>query len=72
MATLNPVAVTVAFSHLCFNILGILIFYPLKFIPIWLATFVGKKAVESARNMMVFVTVYILLHFIPVVFIFFT
>lgn len=70
MATQNRVAVTVAFSHLCFNILGILIFYPLKFIPIGLAEFVGKKASESRKNLVTFITIYILLHFIPVVFIF--
>lgn len=70
MATLNHVAVTVAFSHLCFNILGILIFYPLRFIPISLAEFVGEKASRSARNLAIFISVYILLHFIPVALIF--
>lgn len=33
----SPAAVTVAFSHLVFNIYGIAIFWPLKRIPIWLA-----------------------------------
>ena len=71
MATQNPIAVTVAFSHLCFNIFGILIFYPLKFIPIKLAEFVGGKASESKANLAGFVTIYILLHFIPIAFIVF-
>jgi sodium-dependent phosphate cotransporter len=31
-------AVAVAFAHLIFNTYGILIFWPLKKIPIWLAT----------------------------------
>ena len=72
MTTQNSVAVTVAFSHLCFNILGILIFYPLKFIPIRLAELVGGKASESTQNLVAFAVIYILLHFIPVVLIFLT
>lgn len=70
LATQNTVAVTVAFSHLCFNIFGIVLFYPLKFIPIGLAQYVGKKASESKRNLIAFVIIYILLHFIPIVLIF--
>ena len=70
MATQNHVAVTVAFSHLCFNFLGIAIFYPLKFIPIGLADFIGRKAAESRRNLMVLIGAYFLLYLIPVVFIF--
>ena len=72
MTTQSRVAVTVAFSHLCFNILGILIFYPLKFVPIRLAEFVGGKASESTRNLVVFAIIYILAHFIPIVLIFLT
>ncbi|MFH1941254.1 MAG: Na/Pi symporter [bacterium] len=70
LATQNNIAVTVAFSHLCFNIFGICIFYPLRFIPISLAEFVGAKASQSKRNLFSFVIIYILLHFIPVVLIF--
>jgi len=70
MATQNEVAVTVAFSHLCFNILGILVFYPLKAIPIRLAEYVGAKAGESTKNMATFIVIYILLHFIPLALIF--
>lgn len=72
MATQSHTAVTVAFSHLCFNIFGILIFYPLKFIPIKLSEFVGKKASESTRNLVSFAVIYILLHFIPIALIFLT
>lgn len=71
MATQNPIAVTVAFSHLCFNIFGIAIFYPLRFIPIRLAEFVGDKASLSKANLASFITIYILLHFIPIAFIVF-
>ncbi|MCJ7801378.1 MAG: hypothetical protein MUP82_03360, partial [Candidatus Marinimicrobia bacterium] len=72
MTTQNPIAVTVAFSHLCFNIFGIVLLYPVKFIPIRLAEFVGEKAGNSTRNLTLFITIYILLHLIPVLFIFIT
>lgn len=72
MATQNEVAITVAFSHLVFNIFGILIFYPLKFIPIRLAEYVGEKASKSTKNLVAFIIVYILLHFIPVALVFLT
>ncbi len=71
MATQNNVAITVAFSHLCFNIFGILIFYPLKFIPIGLAEFVGRKAASSTKNLILFIVIYIMIHFIPIIFIVF-
>ncbi len=67
LATQSDIAVTVAFAHLCFNIFGIMLFYPLRFIPIRLAEFVGAKASQSKRNLALFVVIYILLHFIPVV-----
>jgi len=70
LATQSDVAVTVAFSHLCFNIFGMLIFYPLKFIPIRLALFVGERATRSRRNMILFVSIYFLQYFIPAFFIF--
>ena len=72
LATQNHVAVTVAFSHLCFNIFGILIFYPLKFIPIWLAEYIGEKATSSKKNLLTFVGVYLMLYIIPLVIIIFT
>ena len=72
MATQNSVAVTVAFSHLCFNVFGIVLFYPFKFIPIRMAEFVGLMASKSIRNLILFITIYILLHFVPVVLIFLT
>lgn len=72
LATQNDVAVTVAFSHLCFNILGIILFYPLRIVPIRLAETVGEKASKSKKNLVLFISVYLLLHFIPIVLIFFT
>ncbi len=70
LATQNPIAITVAFSHLCFNILGILVFYPLKFIPIKLAEFVGETASKSKKNLVIFITLFLLSYFIPVILIF--
>jgi sodium-dependent phosphate cotransporter len=72
LATQNHVAVTVAFAHLCFNIFGIIIFYPLKFIPIRLAEYVGEKATVSKRNLIIFVCVYLLLYIIPLLIIIFS
>ncbi len=66
LATQNPFAVTVAFSHLIFNVLGILIFYPLKFIPIGLAEYVSRHASHSKRNLIIFVGLYLSLYFLPV------
>ncbi|MBN2029065.1 Na/Pi symporter [bacterium] len=70
LVTQNDIAVTVAFAHLCFNILGVMVFYPLRFIPIKLAEFIGRKASKSKRNLVLFVTIYISLHFIFLIFIF--
>jgi len=72
LATQSGVAVTVAFAHLTFNILGILLLYPLKFIPIGLAEFVGEKASKSTRNLMIFTAAYMLVYFIPGALIFLT
>lgn len=69
MATQNSIAVTVAFSHLFFNIFGILIFYPLKRIPIRLAEYVGEKAAASTKNLITFIVIYMLIYFIPIIFI---
>jgi len=71
LATQNNVAVMVAFAHLSFNILGTLIFYPLKFIPIKLAEYVSYKASQSTKNLIFFIIILITLFFVPVVFIIF-
>ena len=72
MTTQNHVAVTVAFSHLCFNILGILIFYPLRIIPIGIAEFVGERAAKSVKNFLIFATLYILIFLLPLALVFVT
>ena len=43
VATVNPAAITIALCHLVFNILGICIFYPLRWIPLGLAKELGRR-----------------------------
>ncbi len=43
----NMGGVTIAFAHLLFNVSGILIFYPLRFIPIGLAREAGRRTAEN-------------------------
>ena len=47
LATGNISAVIVAFAHLIFNILGIVLVYPIKRIPIFLATKIADMAVRN-------------------------
>ncbi|HSG98506.1 MAG TPA: Na/Pi symporter, partial [candidate division Zixibacteria bacterium] len=47
LVTTNVVAVAVAFSHLLFNICGILVFWPLKRVPLWLADQLSALALKS-------------------------
>ncbi len=47
MVTQNQTAVAVAFGHLIFNIFGICIFLPLKFIPIFLARKLAELAIKN-------------------------
>jgi len=49
-ATGVPAAVTVAFAHMLFNFGGILIFYPLRALPIGLAEAVASLASRSRRG----------------------
>lgn len=67
LATQNPTAITVAFSHLIFNILGIIIIYSIRFIPINLAVIIGEKASESKKNLVIFVLSYLSLYIIPLI-----
>jgi len=67
-ATANPVAITVAFSHLIFNIFGIVIFYPIRELPIRLAEGFAKIAVKSKKHTVGFVIGYYMLYIIPLVF----
>jgi sodium-dependent phosphate cotransporter len=69
-STGNPAAVTVAFAHLSFNILGILIYYPLKALPIWLATKAGELASRSRKSSVAVIGIYVALIFLPPLYVF--
>ncbi len=47
LATENPKAVVVAFVHLLFNITGIVIWWPFRRLPLWLARQVSDWAITS-------------------------
>ncbi|SRR6056297_1315375 len=59
LSTTNPAAITIAFSHLIFNLLGIAIFLPLKNIPINMA----KKFAEWSKTRKYLPALYILFIF---------
>ena len=65
----SPAAVTVALAHLSFNVFAIAIFYPLKAIPLWLATSWGRLAARSKASTAGVFSVYIALHVIPLMYI---
>lgn len=71
LATGNPAAVTVGFAHMAFNIFGIGLFYPLKSLPIALATKVGSLAARSRRHVVLVISVYIAAYVLPIVYILF-
>ena len=70
LVTGSPAAVTVAFSHLIFNISGIIIWWPLKIVPINLA----EKFAEYSTRYKIVPVAYILIIFfiIPLLVIFIT
>jgi sodium-dependent phosphate cotransporter len=68
-STNSLAAITVAFAHLSFNILGIIILYPFKFIPIGLAEWCGKLAAKSKGDAARVIAIYIALHIIPILYI---
>ncbi|MBD3239194.1 MAG: hypothetical protein GF331_01305 [Chitinivibrionales bacterium] len=51
----NTVGVTTAFAHLAFNLCGIALFYPLRALPIKLASMLADLAAESKRWAALFV-----------------
>lgn len=64
LATASPAAITIALCHLLFNILGICIFYPLRWIPIGLAKELGKRVAKRRRY--AFIYVLIIFYLIPI------
>lgn len=69
LATGNPMAMTVALSHLVFNVFGIVIFYPLRMIPISLARRVGRIAGRSRASSVKVIAAYAILHVLPILYI---
>jgi len=69
LATGMPEAVTASFAHLVFNVFAILIFYPLKFIPLTMAEKASVYVSESKKNLTIFLMVYSLVYFVPILFI---
>ena len=66
LGTGNGIAVTVAFSHLLFNIFGIAIFYPLKRLPITMAEKVGQFGGKSKKHVLVVIGIFLVLYIIPI------
>lgn len=58
-ATANPVAaaVTVAISHVTFNLVGTLVWYPLRRVPIGIARWYGRLASHSRRYAFLFLLI---------------
>ena len=57
LATANPAAITIALSHLIFNIIGVSIFYPLRWIPIGLAKELGRRVAKRRWHAITYVVV---------------
>ena len=70
LGTGSAAAMIVALAHLTFNVFAVLIFYPLKALPIGLATRWGAFAARSKASTATVLSVYIALHVIPLAFIF--
>ncbi len=70
-ATGSPAAVTIAFAHLSFNILGIVLFYPLRILPIRFAEAVGRYAVRTKGKSATVIAIYVALHILPILYVIF-
>jgi solute carrier family 34 (sodium-dependent phosphate cotransporter) len=68
-ATGSPAAVTIAFAHLSFNILGILLFYPLRALPIWMAKGVAAYAARTRGKSAGMIAFYAALHILPILYV---
>ncbi len=62
--------VTVAVVHLLFNVFGIVLLYPFKFIPIWCAERTAAYMSVSGKRVTLFVAIYFGLYLLPLAFIF--
>lgn len=71
LATGSEIGLIVALAHMTFNIFGIILFYPLRFIPIGMATWVGGMASRSRRHTIGVLCIYILCFTAPILYIVF-
>ena len=69
LVTGNPAAVTVAFAHLLFNIFGIIVIWPFRGIPLYLAETLAEWSIRSKLVPLVYVGMVFFL--IPLVLIYF-
>ena len=58
----------VALAHLSFNILGMVIVYPLCALPIWMAEKTGALAARTKLSSAAIIIVYGVLHIIPILY----
>ena len=59
------VGVTVAVVHLLFNVFGIILIYPIKRVPIFLAEWLSVVVSTSKKNVIIFIIVYFSLYLVP-------
>jgi sodium-dependent phosphate cotransporter len=55
LATANPAAVTVAFVHLLFNVFGIVIIWPMRRVPLFLARWIAELTLKSRLVPLVYI-----------------
>jgi sodium-dependent phosphate cotransporter len=70
LVTNNAAAVTVAFAHLLFNVTGIIIIWPMRALPIYMAEKLAAASIKSRSIPIIYVLVAFFL--IPIVLIYFT
>ena len=64
----KDLAVSVALAHLIFNVFGIMIIYPVRWLPIGTAKRIATYVSKSRKNFIIFLLVYISLHILPIIF----
>ena len=69
LATGSQIGLVVALAHMTFNIFGIVLFYPLRALPIAMATWVGALASRSRRHTLGVIGVYLLSFVFPILYI---
>jgi len=68
MAATAGLGLTVALVHLIFNVFGIVVIYPFRAVPIWMATRLGILVTVSRKRAVVFLLVYFLMYTGPLVY----